>query len=122
MKCPQCKTENQASSRFCISCGGSLKASTSSNLSTLTDDGIRGRPQRDKRFAQDKNPTISTLLSFLLAGLGQFYNGDAKKGLVMLIGGIILGYLKFGLLYLAICVWSMIDAYQVAKGDKSLWS
>ncbi|MBE8968023.1 zinc ribbon domain-containing protein [Nostocales cyanobacterium LEGE 12452] len=120
MKCPQCQTENKAGSRFCISCGGSLQASTSPNVSNPPDDGIRGRSLRDKRFAQDKNPTIATLLSLLLAGLGQFYNGDMKKGLVMLIGGIILSFTVLG--YLAILIWSMIDAYQVAKGEKSLWS
>lgn len=83
-----------------------------------------------------KNPAIAFALSFLLPGAGQFYNGQNKKGGIMLggvIGGFVLvlaganevvddvtgsseevgggGKLVFGLLSMVTCsLWSMIDA------------
>lgn len=117
MKCPQCQTENRIDSRFCVNCGTSL------SVDVPLDEGIRGRtPSTAKRYAQGKDPTIAAILSLILPGLaiGQFYNGDVLKGVVMLVGAIILSFTVLG--YIAIWVWSIIDAYQVAKGDQNLWS
>lgn len=33
----------------------------------------------------EKNPTIATVLSLLIPGIGQFYNGDLLRGLFWLI-------------------------------------
>jgi len=113
MKCPKCQTENRKDSKFCINCGKSLK------LVTPVDDGIRSSPSTNKRYAQGKNPTLATILSVLLTGLGQIYNGDVMKGVIMFVGVLILSFTIIG--SLAIWVWSIIDAYQVAKGNQSLW-
>ena len=58
--------------------------------------------------------------------IGQFYNGDVKKGAVMLICSLIAiplwaaagigSVLNFG-----IWIWSVIDAYRVASGKAPLW-
>jgi len=32
-----------------------------------------------------KNPTVSTLASFIVPGIGQFYNGDWLRGLFWLV-------------------------------------
>ncbi|MDZ8091723.1 MAG: zinc-ribbon domain-containing protein [Nostoc sp. DedQUE05] len=120
MKCPQCQTENRANSRFCINCGSSL------NVNVSLDDGSRGHrpPSTAKRYPQGKDPILAAILSFILPGIaiGQFYNGDVKKGLVMLVGAIILGSTDFKIMGIAIWVWSVIDAYQVAKGNRNLWN
>ena len=39
---------------------------------------------------KEKNPWLSFLLSFVITGTGQFYNGENKKGLAML-GGTLTG-------------------------------
>jgi TM2 domain-containing membrane protein YozV len=115
MKCPQCQTDNQADSRFCLNCGTALTPPL------VVDEGIRGRPLSvEKRYAQGKDPIVATILSFFIPGVGQFYNGDALKGVVMLVGAIVLSFTVLGTI--AIWVWSMVDAYQVAKGQRSLWS
>jgi TM2 domain-containing membrane protein YozV len=113
MKCSNCQTENQKGSKFCINCGEPLK------VATTADDGVRRSPSANKRYAQGKNPTLAAILSVLLTGLGQVYNGDVMKGAVMFIGVLILSFTIVG--SLAIWVWSIIDAYQVAKGTQSLW-
>lgn len=124
MKCPKCQTENRADSQFCVECGRSL------NVVVRPDEGIRGPrpPSPARRYAQGKDPILAAILSFILPGIaiGQFYNGDVKKGLVMLVGAIILGSTGFKVLGIAIWVWpwvwSIIDAYQVAKGNRNLWN
>ena len=35
-----------------------------------------------------KDPTLATILSFLVVGVGQFYNGEPTKGILYLGGGI----------------------------------
>jgi hypothetical protein len=37
----------------------------------------------------------------------------------MLVGALVLGWTIVGLI--AIWVWSIVDAYQVAKGSQDLW-
>lgn len=117
MKCPQCQTENRADSHFCVECGTSL------SVNVPPDEGIRGKASSTaKRYAQGKDPTLAAILSLILPGLaiGQFYNGDVLKGIVMLVGAIVLSFTILG--YIGIWVWSIIDAYQVAKGERNLWS
>jgi len=61
------------------------------------------------------------VLSLFIPGAGQFYNNDWKKGLAMLGGGIVLGPLTAGVAWLGFAIWSMIDAYNVAKGTGKRW-
>ncbi len=64
---------------------------------------------------------MATLLSFLFPGVGQFYNGDVKKGIIMLIVAIALMALTVGIGVLPVTIWAMADAYHVAKGEWALW-
>lgn len=86
---------------------------------------MRGVPepisQAGKRYASGKNPTLATVLSILVVGVGQFYNGDVKKGLVMLGGAIVGGLFTYGIAWMGIAVWSAFDAYQVATGKSPVW-
>lgn len=61
-------------------------------------------------------------LSILLPGLGQFYNKDNGKGLVMLVFALFVLYLIWfkdigtgSLLSVPLWIWSVIDAYKNAK-------
>jgi TM2 domain-containing membrane protein YozV len=115
VKCSNCQTENQKGSKFCINCGESLK------IAAPIDDGIRQSPSSNKRYAQGKNPTLAAILSFLIIGLGQVYNGDFLKGIVMFIIAVVLFVPTAGLSSFPMLFWSVIDAYQVAKGNQRLW-
>lgn len=64
---------------------------------------------------------LALILSLLIAGLGQFYNGDAKKGALMLGGAVFGGLLSASLLWWAMAIWSAYDAYKVASKTKPIW-
>jgi len=59
-----------------------------------------------------KSPGIALLLSILIPGVGQMYNGQVGKGILMLIGCVLLWIVLLGWI---IWLWSAIDAYQTAK-------
>ena len=91
-------------------------------------------------MAEAKNPIIAAVLSFVIPGVGQIYNGEMKKGLVLLgatvgsaivigIGFFVLsaltgvgGCLCFPILLvpLGIGLFSIYDAYMGAQG-KPVW-
>jgi len=64
---------------------------------------------------------VATVLSVFIAGLGQFYNSEWKKGLAMLGGVILLAVPTAGVAWLGIAIWSAIDAHNVAKGKGKVW-
>ena len=66
----------------------------------------------DTEGAARKSPGIALLLSLLICGVGQMYNGQVGKGILMLIGGIVAWLVFLGWV---IWIWSMVDAYQTAK-------
>jgi TM2 domain-containing membrane protein YozV len=59
-----------------------------------------------------KNATLAAVLSFLIVGLGQLYNGQAGKGIFMFIGCVCLWFILLGWI---INIWSIIDAYKTAE-------
>ncbi|HEV7920700.1 MAG TPA: toll/interleukin-1 receptor domain-containing protein [Thermoanaerobaculia bacterium] len=69
-----------------------------------------------------RQPVLALVLSALIVGVGQFYNGDVKKGAVMLVAAIVAGLLSFGVGWFAVAIWSAWDAYQVASGKAPVWA
>lgn len=67
------------------------------------------------RREKKKNPGVAAGLSLLFNGLGQAYNGQFARGVLVLLGSL------FGLFFLivpgvAIWLWGGYDAYRTAKG------
>jgi TM2 domain-containing membrane protein YozV len=62
--------------------------------------------------AAAKSPGIALLLSLLICGVGQMYNGQVAKGVLMLLGSLLAWLILLGWV---IWIWSMVDAYQTAK-------
>jgi TM2 domain-containing membrane protein YozV len=62
--------------------------------------------------AAAKSPGIALLLSLLLCGVGQMYNGQVAKGFLMLIGCVVAWVIMLGWI---VWIWSMVDAYSTAK-------
>lgn len=66
-----------------------------------------------------KNPGVAAVLSFLITGLGQVYNGQIAKGIVLavlqliniVLMSIFIGYLTFFVLW----VYGIVDAYRRAE-------
>ena len=68
---------------------------------------------------QIKNPGLAAVLSFLLNGLGQIYNGQVGKGIIIIVVQIInalltliiIGFITGAIVF----IWSVYDAYTVAN-------
>lgn len=63
-------------------------------------------------FAPDKSPGLALFLSLVIVGLGQLYNGDVLKGILMFFACILLWVVFLGWV---INIWSIVDAYGRAK-------
>ncbi len=124
MFCSKCGAENADSARFCCKCGESLTpapASGDAGSPKPQAPATGGVRQARKVYAQGKNPVLALVMSLLIVGLGQFYNGDAKKGALMLVGGVVGGIVTLTLAWWGMAIWSAIDAHQVASGKTPLW-
>lgn len=68
---------------------------------------------------QPKNPALAAVLSALITGLGQIYNGQIGKGLLMLflqIIAVVMTAILIGFLIIpVIWVWTIYDAYKGAE-------
>ncbi|HOI12481.1 MAG TPA: hypothetical protein PLG75_01405 [Methanoculleus sp.] len=62
-----------------------------------------------------KNPAVAAGLSLLFNGLGQAYNGQFARGVLVLLGSL-LGLFLLIVPGVAIWVWGVYDAYRTAKG------
>lgn len=70
-----------------------------------------------------KNAGIAAVLSFFISGLGQIYNGQIFKGLVIIVvqainlalTAILIGWVPFAIVW----VWAIFDAYFAAERKNS---
>jgi TM2 domain-containing membrane protein YozV len=66
-----------------------------------------------------RNPLLAAILSLIVAGLGQIYNGQITKGVIFiviqLINGALTAVLIGWLLLPLVGLWAMVDAYMTAK-------
>ena len=66
-----------------------------------------------------KNSGLAAVLSFFFPGLGQIYNGEIGKGILImfvqfintLLMFVIIGFITFPIVW----IWGMIDAYKTAE-------
>jgi TM2 domain-containing membrane protein YozV len=122
MFCAQCGASNDATAKFCFKCGAPLsQAPVPPPLDPRTRGGAPPPPPVESRSVTGKNPVLATVLSLLIVGVGQFYNGDNKKGAIMLVVALVAAAPTLGLGWLAASIWSAIDAYRVANGTARRW-
>jgi TM2 domain-containing membrane protein YozV len=66
-----------------------------------------------------KNPGIAAVLSFFWAGVGQIYNGQIIKGLILIVVQMVNAALMFVLIgfitYPIVWIWGVYDAYKTAE-------
>jgi hypothetical protein len=96
----------------------------------------KGKGQR----AGGRSPLLAAVLSGLFPGLGQFYNRQRGKGLLFLVGGALTAFgplnpltvdidpgdlaagmekvLLASLPFLLVALWSVIDAWRVARAGQ----
>jgi TM2 domain-containing membrane protein YozV len=61
-----------------------------------------------------KNPNVALILSLILSGLGQFYNGQYVKGILLLFAELV-GFALFIIPGIIVWLFGMYDAYTSAK-------
>lgn len=68
-----------------------------------------------------RSPVLAAILSLILSGLGQIYNGQITKGVIFIVIQLInaaLTTILIGWILMPIVgLWAMIDAYLVAKSN-----
>ena len=95
---------------YCRDCGAVIKE----RAEICPECGIR---QRDPGTATpEKSPGLAAVASFFVPGLGQVYNGEIAKGLVLMVVTIGLAITIIGaVLALPLWIWLIYDAYKVAE-------
>ena len=97
---------------YCFSCGEVIKA----EAEICPRCGVR---QKTNPLCQMKNPGVAAIASFFFAGLGQIYNGEIGKGLLLIIVqtvNVFLIFLFIGLLtYPIVWIYGIYDAYTTAE-------
>lgn len=129
--------------RFCSNCGGSLSAPPGgpTPIPPTYGQGYYARPYYGYPAVQQKDPGIAAILALLagiigLMGMGHIYLGRITRGLIILVGGIVLWSLAFFFLFagvfgptgilwifslvcligvLVLLVWQVYDAHALAK-------
>ncbi|MCE5295900.1 MAG: DUF5683 domain-containing protein [Euryarchaeota archaeon] len=103
--CPNCGAQIDYRAEICPKCG-----------MRVSQAQVQYQPMPAK---PTKSEGLAAVLSFLIPGLGQIYNGQIGKGLIMIIAAIVCGVLMLLLigivLYLILWVWGIYDAYNTAK-------
>jgi len=103
--CQECGQPTNEKQEICTSCGCRLlRPSSSSGSSDLVYPAT-----------PPKSPGVATFLSCLIVGIGQMYLGQVKKGIVLLIGAIILSGITYGTLALPVWIAVMVDAYRIGR-------
>lgn len=106
--CNSCGAETNAEQVMCVKCGVALKGGKRQSSGGGGDISASDPP---------KDPTMMCVLSVLLVGLGQILLGQTAKGIIMLVGTILLVIFTCGYgLILAPFIWliSGLDAYKIA--------
>ena len=123
MICSVCGKSNDDAARFCRFCGSTLLASRS-GTEVVADPG-----PATTRYAVGKSPLVALFFAMIpVPGLGQFYNGDFKRGILIMI----LAAVAFCLIpetacsstlpLVAVWLWGWINAYNVAARKTPLWT
>lgn len=103
--------------KFCSNCGETIDK----DAEICPACGVR--QQEPNLFPSDKSPAIAAVLSFVIVGLGQVYNGQILKGIAFHIGmwfAVIFGVLFFWLIFpilipFGLWLFNVYDAYDQAQ-------
>jgi len=102
--------------RYCRNCGQSLDG----NAEFCSKCGTRvASVQASTFFVERKSEGLAAVLSFFIPGLGQVYNGQIGKGIIVLILFalftasiiVLIGFILAPLFW----IWNIYDAHNTAK-------
>ena len=111
--CSNCGAEVPPDGRFCPSCGAL-------QIQVVSDSEPENGPET-RVVVRRKGTFVAPLLSLLLTGLGQMYDGQFGRGLAFLIGVLVLHFVgPFflcipNIIAFGIQIYAVYDAYRLAK-------
>ncbi len=113
MYCQNCGSQLPDSAKFCDRCGAKVGADTERSNSN-TEYNMASI------MVNKKSEALALILSLLIPGLGQIYNGQVSKGAMMIVAAIVCAVLTFvffpiGILYIVLWIYAMYDAFKDAK-------
>ena len=117
--CPDCGVRQQEArkTKYCTNCASQIDQ----NAEICPDCGVRqpGSATYQQPVHQQKNPELAAVLSLIFVGLGQVYNGEIVKGLILFVVGAIAGVtilIGIGIILVPIVwIYAIYDAYTTAK-------
>ncbi len=119
----ECGKPNAEGAGFCEWCGKSL--SSPPPTGTTRSKRVPRPPTLQKTYAYGKSPARAAILS-IFPSAGQFYNGDKKRGGIVL-GGVFISFFLAApssgigaLIGFVIWGWAIHNAYSVAAGKTPL--
>jgi TM2 domain-containing membrane protein YozV/RNA polymerase subunit RPABC4/transcription elongation factor Spt4 len=117
--CPKCgvKQPGVPKTKYCSNCGSQIDE----QAEICPECGVRQSEDTtyQQPMYQQKNPGIAAVLSALWVGIGQIYNGEIGKGIILmviyvvsvLLMFVIIGFITTPLLW----IFGIYDAYNTAK-------
>lgn len=111
MYCQNCGSQLPDSAKFCDRCGAKVGTDTERSNTEYNMASI---------MVNKKSEALALILSLLIPGLGQIYNGQVSKGAMMIVAAIVCAVLIFvffpiGILYIVLWIYAMYDAFKDAK-------
>ena len=117
--------------KYCINCGAQIDEEAESCPRCGFIQYYPDEDQEEERYYQEKekrhyqvkyqhkSPFLAVILSFFVVGLGQVYNGQILKGIIIFVAAIIAVFLWaiiIGILF-SILIWlyAIYDAYTTAQ-------
>jgi TM2 domain-containing membrane protein YozV len=111
-----------AGQQFCAGCGArnpAVQTTSPQSTSMIASAGTAVAPAQQIIVVAEKSPGLAAVLSFFWAGLGQIYNGEISKGILLMIVyviscvamGVVIGFFTTPILW----IYGMVNAYKTAE-------
>jgi TM2 domain-containing membrane protein YozV len=121
MFCSGCGRQMDAAQQFCPGCGLKNPAPQPTSMVTSLGTGVAPAqiPAQQIIVVAEKSPGLAAVLSFFWAGLGQIYNGEISKGILLMVAyviscvlmAVVIGFITTPILW----IYGMVDAYRTAE-------
>ena len=98
-----------ADTKYCTDCGAEI----SRDAEICPECGVR--QETPSGSSEEKESGVSAVLSFLLPGVGQLYNGQVSRGAIVFVGWMVWQFLAFVLTTLTLgiffLVWAPVELF-----------
>ena len=109
--CSDCGKPVSETSKYCPNCGAKTSVPDSPGEKESIQVALKELPHG---VHEEKSPFLAVLCSFFIPGLGQVYDGETARGLLIFLGSLI-GFFIYIIPGVIVWIFGMYDAYSIAK-------